>query len=71
MREQGELRVWRGHPDLLHDIYDRAARRGSHPINVAASVLSCLAKSPKFRRVGYITHMGHKFPVFEQGVDHE
>lgn len=65
-REQGRLYVWYGNPQLCHDIYDRSGRtQGAHPLNVIASVVSACAKSSKWRSVGYITHLGRKYPVYE------
>lgn len=64
MREQRRPRAWYGDPDLLHAIAERAGLAQSHPLNTIATVLACLSKSPLFKRVGYIQHMGRKYPLF-------
>lgn len=64
-REEGENNVWYGGSHILHEIYCRSGRtQAKHPINVRATVISCLARSDKWRLTGYITHLGRKYPVY-------
>lgn len=65
MREQNRPRIWAGDPDLVLDVADKAGHKPGHPINRIAAVMSALAKSKKFKRVGRIEHMGHRYPVLE------
>lgn len=65
-REQGRVFVWYGNPQLCHDIYDRSGRTNAkHPLNIIAAVVGACAKSSKWQRCGYITHMGKQYPVYE------
>lgn len=54
LRERGEDTVWVGKFGLLHDIYERAGRDGSHPLNVHASVMAAVRRSDRFERCGFI-----------------
>lgn len=66
LREQKEKRVWYGDPQLCHDIYTRSGlKKAYHPINVISAVVAALGRSPKWRRVGYINHLRHDYPVYE------
>ena len=64
MRERRVSFAWYGNPDLLHEIADLAGHKQTHPLNTIGAVLSCLSKSPKFKRSGQIEHMGRKYPIF-------
>lgn len=71
-REQEVDHVWYGNPQLCHDIYDRYAdylsivkgNRIHHPLNVISTVMSCVARSKKWERAGYISHLRTKYPVY-------
>lgn len=61
----GHSQVWYGNPQLCHDIYDQSGHtKAKHPINVVAAVVSAVARSDKWRRTGYITHLGRRYPVY-------
>lgn len=66
MAETGAKHVWRGDPNLIHEIADRAGHKRTHPLNCMAAVLSAIAKSKKFRRAGIIEHMGRRYPLFKR-----
>ena len=66
MREQGEDHCWYGFPDLIADIYERSGgSQDVHPLNRSAAVMGALARSPLFRKMGYIRHLGRRYPVYE------
>ena len=65
MREKERERVWYGDPDLIADIAERAGHRVTHPLNRSAAVMGTLAKSPRFKRVGHIEHLGRRYPVLQ------
>lgn len=66
MLERGVRHCWYGDPDLIHEIAHRAGVcKGSHPLNRSASVVGALAKSPLFKRSGFIRHLGRNYPVYE------
>ena len=65
MKEQDTGLIWYGHPQLCHDVAARAGCGNGHPLNIIGKVLSALSWSPKFRRSGYITHLGRRYPTFK------
>lgn len=64
-RKQSKTYVWYGDPQLCQDIYADAGFRTRHPLNQIAAVVSQLARSPKWKRAGYIEHLGRKYPVYQ------
>jgi hypothetical protein len=61
----GNSFVWYGNPQLCHDIYDQSGHtKATHPLNVFAAVVGAVAKSDKWRREGFITHLGRRYPVY-------
>lgn len=69
MREKGRKHVWYGDPDLIADIAERAGHEPTHPLNRSAAVMSALAKSPRFERLGAIEHLGHRYPLLAPKAD--
>jgi hypothetical protein len=65
MQQNGVKLLYYGDPQTCHDIAKAAAIKAKHPINVMATVLSCVAKSPLFERTGHIKHLGYRYPVYE------
>lgn len=64
-REQPATHVWYGNPQLCQDIYARAKlKQAKHPLNQIAAVVSALGRSRKWKREGYINHLGRKYPVY-------
>lgn len=64
MREHDRTCVWYGDPQLCQDIYSRWRGKHTHPLNTIATVISSLARSKKWRRDGYISHLGRRYPVY-------
>jgi hypothetical protein len=65
MREHGRTCVWYGDPQLCHEIYSWWGGQHTHPLNTIATVVSALARSKKWRRDGYISHLGRRYPVYK------
>lgn len=63
-REQGKPHVWYGDPQLCQDIYSRWGGEHTHPLNTIATVVSSLARSKKWKKDGYISHLGRRYPVY-------
>lgn len=58
--------IYAGTFGALHDIADRAGKfQKSHPLNVIAGVMSCIGKSPLFKKAGQIEHLGRYHPVYK------
>lgn len=64
MREHDRTCVWYGDPQLCQDIYSRWGGQHTHPLNTIATVVSALARSKMWRRDGYISHLGRRYPVY-------
>ena len=64
-RKNGRSCVWYGDPQLCQDIYSAFGGVHTHPLNTIATVISTLGRSPKWKRTGYIVHLGRKYPVYE------
>lgn len=63
-REQGKSHVWYGDPQLCQDIYARWGGTHTHPLNSIATVVSACARSKRWRRTGYISHLGRRYPLY-------
>lgn len=64
MRENDLTCVWYGDPQLCQDIYSRWGGKHTHPLNTIATVVSSLARSKKWKRDGYIAHLGRRYPIY-------
>ena len=65
----GDNLVWYGNPQLCHDIYDQSGHtKAKHPLNVIAAVVGALARSDKWYRKGFITHLGRRYPVYSKKI---
>jgi hypothetical protein len=69
MREHGRTCVWYGDPQLCQDIYTRWGGKHTHPLNTIATVIASLARSKKWRRDGYISHIGRRYPVYTPNTE--
>lgn len=64
MREQGHNAIWYGNPDLICEISEKAGCKQGHPLNKSAAVMQAIARSPKFKKDGFIRHLGRRYNVY-------
>lgn len=50
LKENNQIGVWMGSPDLIHECADRADMRQQHPLDVIQAVLNALEYSPMFKK---------------------
>lgn len=50
LRETGDVGVWMGSPDLIHECAARAGLPDRHPLHTIQSVLNALEYSPLFKK---------------------
>ena len=67
-REQHHRHVWYGDPQLCQDIYSRWGGKHTHPLNTIATVVSACARSKRWKRDGYISHLGRRYPLYSPNV---
>ncbi|MEQ9223785.1 MAG: hypothetical protein RJQ08_11740 [Salinisphaeraceae bacterium] len=58
--------VWYGHPNLLHEIADRAGFRRGHPLNRTAAVVRVVGQSDRFEFAGVIRHLGREYRCYRE-----
>lgn len=69
-REQSKSHVWYGDPQLCQEIYGRWGGTHTHPLNTIATVISACARSKRWKRDGYISHLGRRYPLYTPNTPH-